>query len=123
MITYIDVLLSKWGRVAERGLVGGLGYPKQAAFTRLTPSVGRPDAILSDMWDVDQCVHHLTKDQHRLVHAHYVQGKPMARVAQEIGCHRDTCYARLHVIHVVIMNMLNDMSAGIPLGRSERRAA
>jgi DNA-directed RNA polymerase specialized sigma24 family protein len=115
VIVYIDVLLHKWGRVVERGMVSGLSYPKAAAFTRLTPSATRPDATISDMWDVDKCVAHLDQAQHRLVHMHYVQGKPIARVARELDCHRDTCYARLHTIHVDIMNMLNDMSAGVPL--------
>lgn len=123
MIVYIDVLLHKWGRVAERGMVSGLGFPKSAAFTRLTPSATFVEPEISDMWDVDKCVEHLDPQQHRLVHLHYVQAKPMARVARELDCHRDTCYARLHTIHVDIMNMLHDMSAGVPLKKNIRKVA
>ena len=125
MIVYMDILLHKWGRVKKSGygMAVRLGYPKSAPFTRLTPSLSRTDATISDMWDVDQCVSHLDRAQYDLVHLHYVQQLRMADVAARLGCHRDTCYSRLHAIHVDVMNMLNDMSAGVPLRKKVLRAA
>lgn len=114
MIVYIHVLLSRWGKLSERGLVRGLGYPKRAAFTRLTPCA-RAESELSDLWDVERCVAILEAQDRRLVTLHYVQCLPMAAIAAQLGCHRDTCYHRLHQVHVRVMEWLQDMAAGIPL--------
>lgn len=115
MIQYIDKLMLDWAVWTKVRRDGGLGYPSTAAgFKMGIASSGRGDIIGLDEQsiEIEQIVVSMrqTKPElHKVVDWFYLAGDMTCdRIAKELGCHRDTVYARLHMVHAYVMDCMHD---------------
>ncbi len=129
MIHYIDARLRRWGHWAERNnRVFGLGFPSECAFMRLTPRQlgSRSDAEYNDdAEEIDGVVIRLQQERPELaciVRMFYREAGTIQDKAARIGCHRDTLYARLHQAHVIVMEMIDDLSLGYGMTEHKKSA-
>lgn len=112
MIPYIDTQLNMWAAWRAVGNCIARGYPRCAAF--LATAGGRGGQVdLSDgaAADIDRAVSKLPADQKAVVMRVYVHMRsyPAESIARDLGCARDTLYARLHRAHVAILESLQDI--------------
>ena len=118
MIQYVNHRYNEWARWCITGRCGGLGYPRQVAFMRLTPATanGYMPIVDEHAWEVEQCVLRLEPQEQHLVREFYLrQAVQIEIIARDLGCHRDTVYARLDRVHKKTLGWLNDLAAGVAL--------
>lgn len=124
MITHINDRLNNWARWAELRLSGALGYPKQAAFTKLAcGSGGHFDGTViidEDAWEIERAVCALDLVQRRTVAVIYRAQITTDQAANILGCSRATLYRRLDALHQAILDWLLDYYAGRGDGQGER---
>jgi DNA-directed RNA polymerase specialized sigma24 family protein len=111
MIPYINGKLDQWGQWVAGGRER-LGYPKQAAFVRLVPTVGASQVLICDdeAMEINRAVQSLDADLRRVVDLFYVKMRSCdgGTIAKSLGCCRDTLYSRLHRAHVKVMEAMQD---------------
>jgi DNA-directed RNA polymerase specialized sigma24 family protein len=112
MIVHINNLLNHWAMWSTRRASSGLGYPRQAIYTRL---VANGSAMLmpeidEESWAMEQAVQALKSRQnlHEVVIEVYLKGGTSEQKAKALHCHRDTMYVRLHQAHIAIMDWLSE---------------
>lgn len=112
MIDYINARCLAWAEFSKRKVSGKLGYPRQSAFTRWMPSGTCSVPINEDeVSEIERAVISLDGELKCVVKAMYLSSGTIDQKARDIGCHRDTFYARLHRSHVRIMEWLQDHDA------------
>lgn len=91
-IAWIKQRLENWGRWSQQMESGALGYPKQSAFARLTPSAGFSEAVIPvsdlDASETDAAVQSLKLTQSHLYLAlllTYAHNLSCHQVAQRMG--------------------------------------
>lgn len=101
-LQWIKQRLDNWARWARERESGSLGYPKQSAFMRMTPSGGGFDAAVpTDSLDAsltDSAVQSLRFTHPHLfltLRLHYVDGYEIKRVAQKMARAESTIKANL----------------------------
>ena len=115
MIPYINKRMIDWATWSMRGKDAGLGYPRKSTYCSLVPIRGGeevpvvPDAAA---WEIERIIVKLRADRpemYQVAYWVYLAGSlTMNRVAQELGCCRDTVYTRLHSLHLHVMDALHD---------------
>lgn len=124
MITYVNGLLSAWGRWSNRDKDGGTGWPSASSMFKDAPS-GR-DAYCSkpplgvgnqssECEVTDQAVHRLKDQDQRLFDLaveFYKKGGTGKEVADRLGIGKRTMYDRLDLLHQKLLGHLNDLGAG-----------
>ncbi|BBB65898.1 hypothetical protein UNDYM_1645 [Undibacterium sp. YM2] len=115
MIQYIDRLMQDWARWSKVRRDGGLGYPSSAAGCRLMvrgTAYGDFHDLDEQSMEIEQIVSSMRKerpDMYKVVDWFYLAGDvTVDRIARELGCHRDTVYARLHAVHQHVMMVMQD---------------
>lgn len=125
MIEYIGNRLVAWAAWCERRQSGGLGYPRQAAFTKLAHSGGeRFDATLvidEEAWEIEQAVCATMPELRAVAMAVYRVRGTGAQAAALVGCSERTLYRRIDALHQAVMDWLLDYHSGRQDGQSERR--
>ena len=109
--THINDRLNQWARWLLSQASGGLGYPSQCAFARMSAdgdsySSRVPVGISEAAWEVEQAVQSLAPELRQCVVAIYCESGTMEQKAKDYGCHRVTLYARLDRAHEQIMDWL-----------------
>lgn len=124
MHTYINTRLVLWSEWILKRDVGAAGYPKECPYTRLVMRSGgagyQPD-FDDDAHEIDNILvtfKREDKDLFRIVHLFYgvdfKSGKAVCvnvsapLIAKEVGCHRDTVYAKLDKAHRLILDALHE---------------
>jgi DNA-directed RNA polymerase specialized sigma24 family protein len=123
VIPHINDRLNNWARWAELRLSGALGYPKQAAFTKLACGGGRYDGTViidDDAWEIERAVCALDLAQRRTVAVIYRATTTTDQAANILGCSRATLYRRIDALHQAILDWLLDYYAGRGDGQGER---
>jgi DNA-directed RNA polymerase specialized sigma24 family protein len=123
MIEHINDRLNNWSRWSEIRLSGSLGYPKQAAFTKLACSGWRYDGTViidDDAWEIERAVLSLEHGQRRMVYLIYRSAATMDQAAVILGCSRATLYRRLGDLHQLILDWLLAYYASKGNGQGER---
>lgn len=109
MIPHINDRLNNWAAWCERRASGALGYPKQAAFTRLRVSEPPSDGILiidEDAWEIERAIASLDDGMKRVAMAFYRRGTTVAQAREMLGASKATAYRRLHELHVAVLDWL-----------------
>lgn len=118
MIPYIDSQLIRWAEWLRTGNTR-LGYPSQSAFVSAMGGGGGQPVVMpdDDAMAINRAVAALDPELKTVVDCVYrtMRGCTGEAIAEYLGCHRDTVYARLHRAHVAVMGYLEDIAAGIPL--------
>ena len=120
--SYLVSMLCKWAIWAARGADGGLGYPKQSAFTNNMPHGGLEDytpELNMAALEIDQCMRSLSHTHFNLyeaVYLHYRRNdlKVEAKLLQ-LGCSKQTYYNKIDLGHNQLLGLLNDLACGIKL--------
>lgn len=115
MILHINNLLNEWADWALSENRCGLGYPRQAPFTRLTPGSKRHFApeINERAWETEQAVRALPLELRDTVVAFYCYVGTAETKADDLRVNRVTLYKRIDRAHQLIMDWLNDYYAGV----------
>ncbi len=119
MIEYINKRCNEWAAWLLVRRDGGMGYPHAASFMRLAvqrdrqaPSGPRIDdeAMLTE-----RSIRGIDPGLRTVVEEFYLRMRscPAESIARRLNCSRDTLYARLHRAHVAIMEVMNDLEAGV----------
>lgn len=116
MIDYINHRLVLWAEWATRRDDSGLGYPRQAHYTKavLTHSRGcieEIDEAAMEMERAVQALGHALPMLRQAVMEFYRKTGSAEYKARVLGVHRDTLYARIHQAHVWVMEWLQDQAA------------
>lgn len=115
MIVQINILLGKWGAYASRLIDGGIGYPKQSAFSRMTPPDltygNRFSDTAQDILDIDVAIQRMPSEDIQLVVQKYVKNKKDVDHCKEIGCHKATFFRRIDRIHYFLSRELEAIYA------------
>ena len=112
MIGWVDEKMIQWGEWSRRRGDGGLGYASTSPTFRLRATCGSHGAVVlveSDAMDVEAVMSVLKRERPELYavgHAWYVVGAPASSIARWVRCHRDTVYARLDALHLLMGNGL-----------------
>ena len=114
-IAWVKQHLENWGRWSQQRESGALGYPKQSAFARLTPSAGFNEAVIPvsdlDASETDEAVKSL---QFRQSHLYivllltYVKSLPCHQVAQRMCRAESTVKRNLEDADRAIARWLDD---------------
>jgi hypothetical protein len=110
MIGWVDAKMIMWADWSRRRGDGGLGYPKDSPTFRMrstTGSMGSMVLVESDALEIEVVMSDLKRSRPELYaigHKWYFVGAPASSIAKWVGCHRDTVYARLDALHLVIAN-------------------
>ena len=123
MITYVNGLLSAWGRWANRDADGGTGWPRASMMFRDVPSSQEFGSKLplgvgnqsSECEVTDKAVHRLKAQEQRLFDLaveFYKRGGTGQEIAARLGIGKRTMYDRLDVLHQKVLGHLNDIGAG-----------
>jgi hypothetical protein len=112
MIVHINNLLNHWAMWSTRRASSGLGYPRQAIYTRLVANGG---AVLmpemdEESWAMEQAVQSLKhhRNLYDVVIEVYLKGGTSEQKAKALHCSRVTLYTRLDQAHIIIMNWLSE---------------
>jgi DNA-directed RNA polymerase specialized sigma24 family protein len=112
MILHINDLLNRWAMWSTRRASSGLGYPRQAIYTRLVGNtqVALMPEIDEESWAVEQAVQSLKhhRNLYEVVLEMYLKGGTSEQKAKALHCHRDTMYARLHQAQIKVMTWLSE---------------
>ena len=124
MIEYIGNRLVQWALWCEQRASGGLGYPRQAAFTRLARSGGeRFDVafvVSEEAWEIERAVCALSAELRAVAMAVYrVQGTT-DQACELLGVSRATLYRRIGALHLAVMERLMDYCVEAGDGRGEQ---
>jgi hypothetical protein len=114
--TYINNRLNQWALWSAQRLSGGLGFPSECSYTRLTARSSngfRSPNFDEDAWLIEQAVLALPDYLRETVIAVYIKTGTTEQKAKDLRCHRDTIYARLDLAHSKIMDWLNDEACGV----------
>ena len=118
MIVYINDQLNRWADWLGTGRAR-LGYPRCAAFVAAMGGGGGQRITLPDDEAMAICtaVAALEPRLHDTVDCYYrtMKNCTAAQIARQLGCSRDTVYARIDMAHNRIMGSLNDLAAGLPV--------
>lgn len=126
MITYINARCIAWAyHVAGKAV--DVGYPHQSSIANFmaAASSGRIPINVREAEEIDAAVTALRPERElyevvMLFYCNLVEGRRVAdssavAMAQRLGIHRDTFYARLHRAHVRIMEWLQDNDMPVEL--------
>lgn len=120
MLPHIDAQLTAWAAWLSTGKTR-LGYPRQAAFARAMGGGRSTPPMIDDEAGMAICtaIAALDPQQRELLEAWYRSTTlcTATALARHFGVSRDTIYARMDRIHVLIMGWLLDLAAGIPVPR------
>jgi hypothetical protein len=102
-IKWVDERLIAWARWrATPGGNGGLGYPKQSALARLTPSASRNEARVpvcdEECWQTNKAVESLSEGHKVLLTLYYVDGQGISWIKDKLRLSAAAVHARLEVI-------------------------
>jgi len=124
--SYIVNRLCSWARWASRDDDGGIGYPKQCAFTNTMPYGGVEDYTLDineSCLEIDLCVKALSiekPDLYAAIYAHYRRNDlTVSAKLMHIGCCKQTYYNKIDTAHNLIIGWLNDISCGVKIPSKE----
>lgn len=113
-IKWVERRLENWGRWCAQSTAGSLGYPRQAAFARLSPSGGGGDWRVPihdlDASEIDAAVTSLKLSQSHLylvLVLTYARGLPRHQVARAMGRAESTVNANLGAADVAISRWLS----------------
>lgn len=123
MIPHINDRLNNWAVWSEQRLSSALGYPKAAAFTRLSPGSGHFDVavvISDDAWEIEQAVSALPENLRVVVMAVYRIRATTDQTCKHLAMSRATLYRRIDELHLVVMDWLLDYYAGRGNGQGIR---
>lgn len=124
MIDHIGNRLLAWAAWCEQRAAGALGYPRQAAFTKLARSGGErfdlPMVISEDAWEIERAVCALCPELRAVAMAVYRVRGTTAQTAALLLCSERTLYRRIDALHQAVMDWLLDYYAGRGDGRGER---
>lgn len=113
--TYINDRLNAWARWVMSRAGGGLGFPKQVAFSRLSgggPGSQLPAGLDENAYEVEQAVQTLRPELKQAVQAFYCSVGTVEQKAKDCHCCRDTLYSRLDRAHGLILDVLNGYACG-----------
>lgn len=118
MIEYINKRMIDWATWSKRRDDGGQGYAGVASYCNIVPIHGAQhsgDGVQDDAaMEIEHIVQSLKREQpkqYEVAYWVYQAGSlTMDRVAKELHCHRDTVYARLHALHLRVMNAMFDIT-------------
>lgn len=114
MIEFINKKLNDWALWSSVGRSGGKGFPSKSPICNLMPSSGGRGDLVGfdeDAMEIEGIVIQMRHDRPEyaeLVQMFYVQQATGAEMARRFQCHRDTVYARLHLVHQYVMEALQD---------------
>lgn len=116
MIEYINKRMIDWAMWAKRRDDGGLGYPNKSNYCQLVAisATASSGPIVQDApaMEIELIVTRFKNEKKQLYDVAYwvylAGNLTMNRVAQELGCCRDTAYTRLHALHVAVMDAMHD---------------
>lgn len=124
-IDYIRARLENWGRWSQQSESGALGYPKQSAFARMTPSGGRNEGMvpISDLEasETDDAVKSLQFTQSHLylvLTLTYAKGQPCNQVAKRMGRAESTVKRNLEDGDRAIARWLDDKQIAREMSKS-----
>ena len=125
MIEYINHRLVIWAEWAIRRDDGGLGWPRQAHYTKavLSHTRGNVEEINEQAMEMERAVLALGGAQPVLVKAvmeFYRKGGSVEYKARMLGVCRDTLYTRLHQSHIWLMGWLQDQDDDVRARVRER---
>lgn len=123
MITYVNGLLSAWGRWSNRGQDGGIGWPRVSSMFKDAPSGGgyesKPPLGVgcqsSECEDTDKALQRVKNESEQLFElavAFYKGGGTGQEIACRLGVSKRTMYGRLDTLHQRVLGHLNDIAAG-----------
>lgn len=115
MIEHMNHRLVMWAEWAIRRDDGGLGFPRQAHYTKavLTHTRGCVEEIDEQSMEMERGVLALRHDRPVLaevVMEYYRKTGSAEFKARVLGIHRDTLYSRLHQAQVWLMEWLQDQA-------------
>lgn len=117
-IEWVKSRLENWARWSQQSESGALGYPKQSAFARMTPSGGRNESAVptSDLEasETDDAVKSLQFTQSHLylvLSLTYAKGLPRHVVAKRMGRAESTVNKNLEDADRAIARWLEDKQA------------
>lgn len=115
MIDYINHRLVIWAEWAIRRDDGGLGWARQAHYTKavLTHTRGNVEEINEQAMEIERAVLALGADRPVLAQAvmeFYRKSGSVEYKARMLGVCRDTLYARLHQSHLWLIGWLQDQA-------------
>ncbi len=114
-IEWVKQRLENWARWSQQSASGALGYPRQTAFARLSPSSGRNDGIVPvadlEASETDAAVKSLQFSQSHLYMAlllTYAKGMPRHLVARRMARAESTISRNLEDADRAIARWLDD---------------
>jgi hypothetical protein len=120
--SYLVSMMCNWARWAMRGMDGGVGYPKQSAFTNNMPHGGVEDytpEVNESALEIDACMQSLSViriDLYVVLYLHYRRNDlALVKKLDHLGCCKKTYYNRIDIGHNQMLGLLNDLACGIKL--------
>ncbi len=113
-IGWVDEKMVMWGDWARRRDDGGLGYPKDSPTFRMRSTYSSPGSMVlveSDALQIEAAMNEVKKRRPELYavgYSWYFVGDNVSKIVSRIGCHRDTVYARLDSLHIVVANLISE---------------
>lgn len=124
MIEYINNRLNEWAIWVLRRDENGLGYPRQCAWSRMTPRSGANvfvGEVNDRAYEVELAVQSLSPVLQEFIRVFYLMNSTTEQKEKKLRCTRHTIYRKLNIAHVQIMDFLNMMDIRDSIRKENRK--